>query len=295
MNKIFKLFISISALAFISAGSIYASEQKFSNYDEFIRSAEYPSICSMESQTLEELEEIIQIDHCEIPSDFPLSLDYSKISKVYVDTGIEEITSSDQSDIENILAESNYVWVLPIDAGGIHYKITYSISSGLNPEVAEYFTDEEKQALIEKEGNWVISEIGEYSIESYSDILSNELEGTLIDHTVLIGGIPGFHMPVALGFSGTEAVAWISLGFDSEILDSIPQARSDENGIYDYSIVLQKMNTYEFDINSTGGGSSVVSNSSSINTVTRIVTIIGIATFILILVMWRFKEKNKKS
>ena len=293
MNKIFKLFLSIATLVLVSTSFAYAEEQNFSNHDEFTGSPEYSSICSLESQTLEELEEIIEIDHGEIPSDFPTSLDYSKISKVYVDTGIEKITSSDQSDIESILAQSKYVWVLPIDVGGIHYKITYSISSGLNPEAADILTDEEKQELTKKEGNWVISEIGEYSIEAYSDVLSGKLAGTSIDRAVLIGGIPGCNMPVALGFSGTEAVAWISLGFDSEILESIPQTRSGGNGVYDYSAVLQKMNTYEVDVDSTGGGSSVENSSRSINTTTRIAVVVGSVVFILILVMWIYKKRIK--
>lgn len=55
----------------------------------------------------------------------------------------------------------------------------------------------------------------------------------------------------------TDLVAWISIGFDSEILNSVPQTRSDNNGIYDYSAVLEKMNVYEVDSEATGGSSPI--------------------------------------
>ena len=78
----------------------------------------------------------------------------------------------------------------------------------------------------------------------------------IADEYVLVGGIPGLRMPIAIGFKDGEAKNWITLGYQYEILEEMPKASGSQDGVFDYSAVKDRLEEYDGDPNLFGGGQS---------------------------------------
>lgn len=244
MKKSF-LIIILMTLLMLTSMTVFASDSDFSDYTEFSQSAEYSEITVMETEILSRVEEIYEIQYNQVPDDFPELLDFSKISKVYVDTNIEDIGISDKNAIEGVLSQSTYVWVIPIESGGKNFYITLAKGLPLDESKAMALAEEEKAQVQESVGKWKITEIAERPIKPYSETLEENIGEMSIDDTVLVGGIPGMQMPVAIGFQDNQAASWIKAGYEYPVLEEIPAAYSSNGSVYDFDIVLQKLDEYD--------------------------------------------------
>lgn len=240
-----------ASVAFPSA----AEDNDYSNFTDFSNCVEYAAVTSLEDEMLNRVKEVYKATYDEFPTDFPKNIDFSEISKVYVDTNIENLNTSDKTEINTVLNQSNYVWVIPITVNDKNFQVTVARGLPLNESRATSLTETEKAEVSEKAGRWKITEIAETTLEPYADILENKLMDTSYNSVVLIGGIPGLRMPFALGFENDEAAAWISVGYDSPILDQISAAHAAETEAFDYNTVLEKVRQAEESPDQISGGS----------------------------------------
>ena len=113
----------------------------------------------------------------------------------------------------------------------------------------------------------------------------------IADEYVLVGGIPGLRMPIAIGFKDQEAKYWIELGYQYEILEEMPNTKTAQDGIFDYGEVKSRLEEYESDPNVLGGGQSVEIEENN-----KIVWIGGIMACVIIgIVLIYFMKRRANS
>ena len=101
-RKLFAFLLMI-CIMMGSFTSVFAAEvDNYSNYQEFLQSSESTEILEMSSSTYEYVKNILKQEAITIPADFD-SIDYSRIMKVYVDTGIENIDTEDKDTIIDLV------------------------------------------------------------------------------------------------------------------------------------------------------------------------------------------------
>lgn len=294
MKKYCTITIVLIIFTFTSL-TVFASNTEFSDFDDFVNSAEYTEISMMEKDILNQFRELYVAEYSIVPGDFPESLDFSKISKVYVDTNIEDINTSDKAAIEGLLNQSTYIWVIPIECGGKHFSITLAKGLPLDEDRATALTDEEKLQVQANTGKWIITEVAERPVESYPDTLSDEIgDNTAIDDTVLIGGIPGIRMPIALGFKEDQATAWIEIGFEYPVMDNIPSTLSAENYTYDYNTVLERLQDYKEPTGVVTGGATGELSSLKKDNSSRFYIACGSVVLIFSVVAFYLRKRNTK-
>ena len=223
-----KLFVFLLMICIMmgSFTSVFAAEaDNYSHYQEFLQSSESKEILEMSSSTYEYVKNILKQEAITIPADFD-SIDYSRIIKVYVDTGIENIDTEDKDTIIDLLYNSNYVWVVPFEIGTHNFQITFG-----------------KTGIVSKSSNWEITQVSSGTVTPYDRFLTTIKQSYDYSDIVLIGGIPNFYMPVALAFDETQAIAWIDLGYSELSFDHLSVGTKYKNvdHIYDYKAVLNAM------------------------------------------------------
>ena len=224
-RKLFAFLLMI-CIMMCSFNTVFATEvDNYSNYQEFLQSSESTEILEMSSSTYEYVKNILKQEAITIPADFD-SIDYSRIIKVYVDTGIENIDTENKDTIIDLLNNSNYVWVVPFEIGAHNFQITFG-----------------KTGIISKSSNWEITQVSSGTVSPYDKFLTTIKQSYDYSDIVLIGGIPNFNMPVALAFDETQAIAWIDLGYSELSFDNLSVRAKYKNveNIYDYKTVLNAM------------------------------------------------------
>lgn len=225
MHKKYFVFL-FTLLLFITRMHVNATDNTYvSDYEEFIQSDEYNSIIALEKSTISYFKEILGAEEITLTTSLD-TLDYNRIFKVYVDTGLESIETADQQTIQEVLNASNYVWVVPVEVGENHFQITYANSG----------------AAVNSE--WKVTEVALRDIPYY-DVTLNSISQTVnYSDAVLIGGLPAFHMPVALTFHNSTAQSWIDLGYSESNFQELlgtSNSRSASSNVYDFSTVMTAM------------------------------------------------------
>lgn len=200
----------------------------------------------MDSLTVEYIKDILKQEAITVPANFD-HIDYSRIIKVYIDTGIEKSETSDKSTIINLLENSSYVWVVPFEVGTKNFQITFG-----------------KSGVTEKSSEWKITEVALRTVAPYDQFLTTVNGEYEYSDIILIDGIPAFHMPVALAFDETHAVAWIDMGYSKTAFEDLLGEDKNRNAdnVYEYTAVLNAMNSDSNDtVSGFGGGSSSHSHS----------------------------------
>lgn len=231
-----------------------AEPDTYSHYDAFKESAEYETIVSADTESVDYVKEILTQEAIPSPAGFD-TLSYERIVKVYVDTEIEKTTTDEKSELMDLLQDSNYVWVVPLEVGSHNFQITFGKSSG----------------------EWKITEVAERTVMPYDRFLAEIQESYEFTDIVLIGGMPSFHMPVALAFDDTKAVAWIDLGYSEmnfEDLIGSKKAKSTEP-VYDYEMIQQAMQEAE-------AGTTIAAGGAGANGIQTIFVSIGLVFGVLL-------------
>lgn len=250
MKKIIILLFSVTLLMQSCTFAKAESEKEIPVQKEDIlcESADFEGVKKLEDEMLNGLKDMC--DWLEDSSHFPEEMDFSKGVKIYVNTGIQNFGTDQESEIMKNLEQSKYVWVIPMKIGGEYVSVTAAKGNPLNEERAAMLTAQEREEIEKQEGKWTVSEWATGVAEPYlSQIQNNKEIMEACDHTVLIGGVPGLHEPAVLGFKDGKALGWMSLGFGYPVLEEIPTARSVSNGLYDFHAVMEASQEYANSIN----------------------------------------------
>lgn len=223
--------------------------------ETLIKSEAYQEIKKEEAYVKESIATLLYGENGEeIPEEFHPVLQYEQAEKVYIDTGIENQNLVKEDEIRNFLSQCNYVWVIPVEVDGKNIQVTAAKGRPLNPERSKELTEEEREKIKENEGKWEITEVAVREMEPYARQMEN-MSG-LMEEYVLVGGIPGLRMPIAIGFKDEEAKYWIELGYQYEILEEMPKTGTAQDGVFDYSAVKDRLEEYNGETNLLGSGQS---------------------------------------
>lgn len=271
-------FLLMICIMLCSVSTVFAAESdNYSNYQEFLKSSESSSILEMDSSTYEYIKGILLQEAIPIPADFD-NIDYTRIIKVYINTGIEKSEASDKETITNLLENSEYVWVVPFEIGSQNFQVTFG-----------------KSRATTKSSEWKITEVALRTVDPYDQFLTSINQAYDYSDIVLIGGIPAFHMPVALAFDEVQAVAWIDMGYSEMAFESLlGESKSrNANNIYDYTTVLNAMNIESNESIVGFGGSSHNNSYTIINKLITFFVAIVLGGSILVFAKLS-KRKSKK-
>lgn len=223
--------------------------------ETLIKSEAYQEIKKEEAYVKESIATLLYGENGEeIPEEFHPVLQYEQAEKVYIDTGIENQNLVKEDEIRNFLSQCNYVWVIPVEVDGKNIQVTAAKGRPLNPERSKELTEEEREKIKENEGKWEITEVAVREMEPYARQMEN-MSG-LMEEYVLVGGIPGLRMPIAIGFKDEEAKYWIELGYQYEILEEMPKTGTAQDGVFDYSAVKDRLEEYNGETNLLGSEQS---------------------------------------
>lgn len=177
MNKKCKILTVFSMVLMLCLVSNMAFAKESIDYGKKLTEYEYfADIYALDEDIIKELKEIYLLEHPEgaekALADFP-SIDYEEAIKVYINTGIQNISSSDQEVIVEWLNKSDYVWVLPLEYNGENMQVTLARGKELREELINAATEEERELIDNREGNWKISEIAIGRPDNYKKQIEN--------------------------------------------------------------------------------------------------------------------------
>lgn len=249
MNKRYRISLVISVMLMLClASNTGLAKEKIDYGKKITEYAYFDEIYARNEEIIKEVKDIYILENPQgaeqALANFP-SLDYEDAIKVYINTGIQNVSFSDQSVVMEWLNKSDYVWVLPIEYNGENIQVTLARGKGLREEFVNAATVEEREAIDNREGNWKVSEIATGRPDNYKDQI--ESLGEDFDSVVFVGGIPGVQYPVALGFKDGKARSFVSIGYGQGILEEGNVTYSEKNGtaMYDYEDAIEQMRAYE--------------------------------------------------
>ena len=251
-----KCLILLSLLLIVMGNMVvFAADGVEHREETFMESEAYQDIKKEEAYVKESIAALLYEDNSDaIPQDFNPVLQYDRAEKVYIDTGIENQKTVKEEEIRDFLNKCNYVWVIPAEVDGKNIQVTVGKGQPLNPERSKELTEEEREKIAKNEGKWEITEVAVREMEPYARQM--EKMSDIADEYVLVGGIPGLRMPIAIGFKDQAAKYWIELGYQYEILEEMPKTKTAQDGIFDYGEVKSRLEEYESNPNVLGGGQS---------------------------------------
>lgn len=286
MKKVIVIMLFSLAMLFLkfTAQAEDVTKVPIDETDILTESSDFKKIKELEDEMLRRMRSMY--DGEDLPSDFPKKIDYSQAVKIYINTEIQELETNKEVEIVDLLKQSNYVWVIPIKISEENFKIIVAKGLALNKNNVYLLTEGEQQKILENEGKWSISSVSRGVGEAYLSYLADNsaIEGDC-DKVVIIGGIPGMHEPVALGFAYGKAESWYSLGFSYPIIESMKSSsrlkirKGIDSGKYDFESVMKASQSYvinDGDTTSGGAGGSIVEEYTSLYFITVPVVIISI-------------------
>jgi len=249
MNKRYRILLVISVMLMLClASNTGLAKEKIDYGKKLTEYAYFDEIYARNEEIIKEVKDIYILENPQgaeqALANF-LSIDYEEAIKVYINTGIQNVSSSDQSVVMEWLSKSDYVWVLPMEYNGENMQVTLARGKDLREEFVNVATAEEREAIDNREGNWKISEIATGRPDNYKKQIENLEEN--FDRVVFLGGIPGVQYPVALGFKDGKAQSFISIGYSQGILEEGKVTYSEKTGtaMYEYEEAIEQMQSYE--------------------------------------------------
>lgn len=180
-----------------------------------------------------------------------LSLDH--IAKVYIDTDIFSLKSTDYNSFTKAFGDQNYVYTCTQYLTDVKVEYTLAIASEVNNEAKKIMTDEELNEVTQKAGKWNVSSVSVLQNEqkSYTDLI-DQLSFEKYDNVMIVGSLKGFFYPIAIGFVNDQATDIITIleNIDSyNIFEFVPDTMAsndtnDTNHVYDYASIVEIVNEH---------------------------------------------------
>lgn len=170
-------------------------------------------------------------------------IDLSNAYKIYVDTNVFLLDSTDAEELEQSLETGGYIYEIPIYVG--NDTIIVNVAKGQPLDNSVEFTEKERQEILANAGKWHVSAVKLYENEKvdYETTLTSAI-GEVPENVMLVGGLPNFRFAVALLPDETgEITALVPL---SEVpgIEAISRFLMDSNiGIYDYEQTKEYINS----------------------------------------------------
>ena len=194
-------------------------------------------------------------------------VDFSRAYRIYLSNVFEMRTTSFDSMVE-LLEKGIMIFEVPVTIGDYTFVANVQIINPMTEAAARLLTQDQIDLHNSIAGTWDVSAIhlfsSDYPFESYYDIAS-EISGARggSERPVLVGGLPGFRLPVAIypDSAGNiasivptapEFVNWNALGFDE-----LATGRGDIDLVLDFQDIRERALAIpppEAELSGGGGG-----------------------------------------
>lgn len=240
MRKWISIFIIILTIGIIHSENVFAAEPKFPIAEEDLLET------SDDFKEIRLLEDDIRNNFLLFVDEVPESIDFSQAVRIYVDTNLVNLKSTQQEVLLEALEDSNYIWVVPLKANGEWYSVTIARGLPFNGDDRGVLTEEDIEYIRNMEGKWDITETINGGVAGYYSQLMNcgdEIQN--YDRIIFVSSQPGMRMPIAIGFSDGSARSWISLGYKYPVISNAENTSGINNGIYDFETIAKLARRYD--------------------------------------------------
>lgn len=265
----------------------------------------YKEISLLEAEIMETLEDYL--DELEKPAlTESFTIDYSSAYKIYVDTDILELNTTDKNKILRELEKSEYMWLLPLYYNGDTFLVHISKGLPVDEETREVLSDEETKELEDSVGKWQVAamelvedETIDYG-ETIADVMESLTETPKNVETVLCGGLDCIIQPAAIVLDDEDSL-FIPLsdlnieGTEEQIQEIQPDGADIDDPVYYYEDIkeaISEMDTETMEGSGAGGGFIVLKEKKKTDEVT-VCLIIGILSCAVMLVGYSILEKRR--
>ena len=168
-------------------------------------------------------------------------VDFEKAYKVYVDINLFQDSEVTEAELESMLIDAPEVWCVPIYYSDVTAIVEISKGLPLNPEAESILTPEQKQEIIDNEGQWIVSRYTFYEgtldyKQNIKDILSESKVSVDLNKCVLLGGIPGIQKVVVAVIEDGYLTKMLLPGSTSTVPTQTKATSGlNENQVYSYS------------------------------------------------------------
>ncbi len=267
--------------------------------------ADYLEIIDLQQPIIDMIKDIREnFQYKQLNEDY--QIDITSAKKIYVDTDIFSLDTSNTSEIIDELEQSTYMWLLLVTVGSDTYQVNIAKGLPLDKSIAGMLTDEEIQRIKDEEGKWSISgiEILEGRILDYERIINNNLQRIHYDSDakiVLCGGLKHINQPVALVMNQEEVELLIPL-YDLQIdgtneeIESI-KPKNAKNEVYLYNGIKDAVNGMEGqnEVYVGGGGYIKLQSNQSMYQRNMIIVLIVVAVLSSLFgIYYKLKKHNLK-
>ena len=274
-NIIFVLAILVLSMS-VSARSFANESTQLDNLDK--NEPGYKEISLLEEEIIETLEDYLdELGKSALSEMF--SVDFSSAYKIYVDTNILELNTTDKNRILQELKKSEYMWLLPLYYNGDTFLIHISKGLPVDEEAREVLTDEEIKELEDGVGKWQVAavELVEDETIDYEKMIADATK-SLTEmpkdaEPVICGGLNGIIQPAAILLDDEDSLL-IPLsdltieGTEEQIQEIQPDGADIDDGVYYYEDIkeaISEMDTEAMEGSGAGGGYIVLKERKKID------------------------------
>ena len=254
---------------------------------------DYIEILDLEEQILFWLDNFLAETKGEnLPEDF--KVDFESAKKIYVDSAIFSLETSEVESVKEELEQNIYMWLLLQTIGNDTYPVHIAKGLPLNEEVIDQLTEEEIQEIKANEGKWIVTavELLEGEQLDYEEIIAKELEAVSYDienaGIVICGGLEHIQQSVALVMNDDKVDLLIPLyqltieGTEEEIETIKPDMADIEDEVYLFDEIKDAVNQMETPDEETSGGGAYIKLSNTSTKTNKSVIPAAVIGFLLL-------------
>lgn len=258
-GEFMKRFIVLCCLLFVAliSDTTFAQSSTQSSLENLgEKKSDYLEIANLEEEIIEMLSDFRQHTENEsLPDNF--NINFKTAKKIYVDSDIFSLETSEKKEIKKELKNSTYMWLLIINIGEDTYQVHIAKGLPLDDSIADMLTAEEIQKIKDSEGKWTVSgiELIQGETINYEQTITDALKSIDYDannmEIVICGGLEHISQPVALVMSNNKVDLLIPLydlkveGTEEQIKNIKPNSADKEDEVYLYDGIMNAANNME--------------------------------------------------
>lgn len=168
-------------------------------------------------------------------------IDYNNAYKIYTETNVFELSTSNIDEIINISENAGYIYELPVYIEDDTVIVVITMGRELN-ENAD-FTEEERQQILANVGKWGVAGVKYYEDDIMDYVQEIQKRTDYIpENVILVGGLPCFRYAVALIADDNRNIEEIVPLSSVPGIENISNARMHTDNVYDYQQVKEYIN-----------------------------------------------------
>lgn len=225
-------------------------------------------------------------------------IDYDNAIKVYVDTNLLENDNLNAENLDENMADSEYIYYLPIYLNGESIYCTVVKGNEVLEETKELLEDEDVERLLSLQNKWYVAQVDIFSNDvNYKRDMEKFIKDNYLDvfNMYFVGGLSG-NIPFSAVFSSENNVKFKIIDIsntDDEISEGPGDITTDKDILYSYEDIKAMASDYNLEPEQVGSG-GLDMNHFNMNSIIIIVASLLIAVILLVTFLYNKKMQRSK-